>query len=512
MNNNFEENREFVRRPTAGDVRPGNTPPRSNGESPRNRGGNGNFGYGPASRPQNVPQRGTQPRGADSDRERAVRRPAPTGGETPKRRDTSRPAPAGDRITPDRVGGEKRGRLQGVFCIKNILMFTGMLVGLLLLVWIAVFTFLGTAKETPKAESKGYTVLYYEGMGDEAKPRKYPSYELGGVSYINMTAIADICGMTVSGGKGSLRFGSGDSEFAEFSAGSGSAHINGENIVMGGNAIEREPGSIWIPLEFAMSLFSEGVEIATYEKEAEVSVRKTANVIKFSVKGVTGLGPVDGDPDMGQDVELGFMTDLSEYEQYMNPENRDDFLVLVNKTNHIDSTYIPENLIPVASNKSEQMVETAAKALEAMLKELKAAGYGNVNAISCYRSYARQESIFARYISNETKAHPDWTEEQVREFVLTYSAAPGTSEHQTGLVCDMNHLDVSFAETDAYKWLKENCWKFGFVIRFPEDKVDITGYSFEPWHYRFVGRHHASAMNRRGMCLEEYTRLLGMSN
>ena len=123
--------------------------------------------------------------------------------------------------------------------------------------------------------------------------------------------------------------------------------------------------------------------------------------------------------------------------------------------------------------------------------------------------------MFNSYISRDKARYPDWTDEQVKNHVLTYSAFPGTSEHQTGLCCDMHNLgaaDVAFAKKAAYKWLEENCWKFGFIIRFPEDKVDVTGYSYEPWHYRFVGRYHANAMRQRGMCLEEYVEYLNMTS
>ncbi|MBQ2766381.1 MAG: M15 family metallopeptidase, partial [Clostridia bacterium] len=83
----------------------------------------------------------------------------------------------------------------------------------------------------------------------------------------------------------------------------------------------------------------------------------------------------------------------------------------------------------------------------------------------------------------------------------------GSSEHQTGLCVDMHNLPAAskdFANEDAYKWLKENCWKFGFILRYPEDKTEITGISFEPWHYRYVGRYHAQRIYQMNMCLEEY--------
>ena len=394
-----------------------------------------------------------------------------------------------------------------------------MLVALLVVIGAILFSALSTTKETPESNKKSYTVSYFKGAGEDAVAEKYSSYELGSVSYINMTAIADICGMTVSGGHGALRFGSGDSEYAEFCAGKSSATINGENVLMPENAVERDPGSIWIPLEFARTMFASGVEVEIDEEQATVSVKRNADEIKFAVKGATGLGPVDEDPDLGQEIDLEFKTDLTAYEKYMNPDDRDAYLILVNKQNHIDGSYIPDNLIIVADTRkdgraNQQMVETAAKALEAMFIELRAAGFTDVSVTSGYRSYSYQESLFNSYISRDKARYPDWTDEQVKNHVLTYSAFPGTSEHQTGLCCDMHNLraaDVAFAKKEAYKWLEENCWKFGFIIRFPEDKVDVTGYSYEPWHYRFVGRYHANAMRQRGMCLEEYVEYLNIT-
>ncbi len=497
--NNFDENKEFVRRPSAQQ-----TPQTAR----------------PQSRPvgaQQRPTQGTRPqRPAGQTVQRETRMPSQMRGtqSRPPQR-PSRPAPQKERISPDSQPVKGASPFNG----KNILIFFLMLIALLLVIGSIFFSALSTSKETPESEKKSYVVSYFRGTGEDAVAEKYPSYELGSVSYINMTAIADICGMTVSGGHGVLRFGSGDSEYAEFSAGKSSATINGENVSMGENALERDPGSIWIPLDFARTLFASGVEIEVDEEEATVSVRRNADVIKFAVKGATGLGPVDEDPDIGQEIDFEFKTDLSEYEQYMNPADRDGFLILVNKTNHIDGSYIPEDLTILKDTRkdgraNQMMVETAAKALEAMFIELRAAGYNDVSVTSAYRSFAYQESLFNSYYERDKKNYPDWTDEQVKNHVLTYSAFPGTSEHQTGLCCDMHNLgsaDIAFAQKEAYKWLKENCWKFGFIIRFPEDKVDITGYSFEPWHYRFVGRYHANAMRQRGMCLEEYVEYLSLT-
>ena len=81
---------------------------------------------------------------------------------------------------------------------------------------------------------------------------------------------------------------------------------------------------------------------------------------------------------------------------------------------------------------------------------------------------------------------------------------PGHSEHHTGLAVDFNDVSSDFRNTEAYAWLQKNAAKYGFVERYPEDKVDITGIDYESWHYRYVGREHAEAMQSLNMCLEEY--------
>ena len=132
-----------------------------------------------------------------------------------------------------------------------------------------------------------------------------------------------------------------------------------------------------------------------------------------------------------------------------------------------------------------------------------------------------QQSLFDRYFAEEQLAHPTWSDEDVEEKVLSYSAAPGTSEHQTGLCMDLitdemvglwnygtetpdNPYDKGFAETAAFEWLQENAHKFGFILRYPEDKTHITGIMGEPWHFRYVGIELAMEMKDSGLCLEEY--------
>lgn len=208
-----------------------------------------------------------------------------------------------------------------------------------------------------------------------------------------------------------------------------------------------------------------------------------------------------------------FKTDLSAYEKYMDPEQRDEYLLLVNKQNLLPESYKPSELVSVKdARKDISLVRTAEMALEAMFIEMRAEGFGNIFVTSAYRSYSYQTSLFNTYINEEMAKDPSLNYTEAKEKVLRYSAYPGTSEHQTGLCVDlmsdsMRELDESFADEPVYEWLLENAWKFGFVLRFPEDKTDLTGYDFEPWHYRFVGRYHAYMMWRDGLCLEEYLAL-----
>ena len=157
------------------------------------------------------------------------------------------------------------------------------------------------------------------------------------------------------------------------------------------------------------------------------------------------------------------------------------------------------------------MESAAALAAEALIRELHAAGFEDIRITSGYRSYEYQQILFNTYLGNEMKKHPDWTLEQCSAEVLTYSALPGESEHQTGLCLDLIStgnvvLDETFADNPAYAWLTENAHYFGFILRYPKGDEETTGYTYEPWHYRFVGVEAAAAIHRKGITREEYVK------
>ena len=190
------------------------------------------------------------------------------------------------------------------------------------------------------------------------------------------------------------------------------------------------------------------------------------------------------------------------------------YLILVNKQNPCGADYAPEEKLSVPSEltlygKAVELETNAARAAEALILELHAHGYTDIVVTSGYRSYEYQQILFNTYMGNEQKKHPDWTAEQCRAEVQTYSAFPGESEHQTGLCMDLIStgnvvLDETFAENPAYAWLVENAHRFGFILRYPKGKETVTGYSYEPWHYRFVGAEAAASIREKGLTLEEY--------
>ncbi|MTI70445.1 MAG: LysM peptidoglycan-binding domain-containing protein [Firmicutes bacterium] len=185
--------------------------------------------------------------------------------------------------------------------------------------------------------------------------------------------------------------------------------------------------------------------------------------------------------------------------------NPRDVLVLVNKNYSLDSTYFPENLIvpnvlfPFKEyHQKKLMRQDAAYALEKLFKKAESEGV-KLYALSGFRSFDRQRVIFS---SKAMRMGIKKANE--------YSAKPGESEHQTGLSMDVTSKSVNFGlsqyfgETKEGKWLKKNAYKFGFIIRYQRGKKHITGYNYEPWHIRYVGKGPARIITNNNLTLEEY--------
>ncbi|MBO7218327.1 MAG: M15 family metallopeptidase [Clostridia bacterium] len=183
-------------------------------------------------------------------------------------------------------------------------------------------------------------------------------------------------------------------------------------------------------------------------------------------------------------------------------------MMLVNKWSPLPDGYDPE----LAYVKSEYSrggrtdYRFDARAVDALHDLCKASKKDGVNLfiISPYRTNATQESLFNREL-NEVKAqYPNMTDAEARAKAATEVAAPGTSEHQSGLAVDFNSVEQSFDKTKEYKWLSENAHLYGFIMRYPKSKEDKTAVIYEPWHYRYVGIENAMAIKESGLCLEEF--------
>lgn len=393
-----------------------------------------------------------------------------------------------------------------------------------LIILIVASIILSSALSSPKIKKSKGEYIYQ--IGNSTTEAAYSDSVKNDMIYINMNSIAELCHLTVSGGASTgLRFTAQNGDWISFTANSKEARINGYGISMPAVAYVNE-NQCSVPLVFLEDVLG-GISIKTDLKERTVTVTRLEYVdstplephyvpIGFSLRTDAILTPLDENKYFKDQPIFAFKNDLSEYEQYMNPSDPESFMMLVNKQNPTPTAdYEPESLILIkGESRGYYLDSTAAKALEAMLKEMYSEGFTDIYVTSGYRSYSRQKGLYESYIADEMTKNPALSLEQATERASYYSAPPGKSEHHTGLAVDlmstaMSELDETFADNEAYDWLLANAWKFGFILRYPADKTDVTGYVFEPWHWRFVGRSTALEILRSGECFEEY--LVGLN-
>lgn len=186
------------------------------------------------------------------------------------------------------------------------------------------------------------------------------------------------------------------------------------------------------------------------------------------------------------------------YENVKETEYPQTSYMIANKYNSLSNTYVPENLEAISTEYAVagmKMVNYAKDAFEELAQAAKNEGY-TIRAMSTYRSYEYQQQLYNRYAANDGVEAAD-----------TYSARAGYSEHQTGLAADVDNGKISytsFETTEEFKWMQNNAYKYGFILRYPADKVAITGYMPEAWHYRYVGKEIAKVIQDTKMTYEEY--------
>ena len=172
--------------------------------------------------------------------------------------------------------------------------------------------------------------------------------------------------------------------------------------------------------------------------------------------------------------------------------------ILVNKYYYLEKSYVPNNLETISTRfalSNMKLVKEAKDAFEEMASAAKKENL-NIIAMSTYRSYDYQVNLYNKYVRTDGKEAAD-----------TYSGRPGHSEHQTGLAVDVYNGKVNytnFEKTKEFIWMSNNASDYGFILRFPKDKETETGYTYESWHYRYVGKDIAKYIKEHDISFEEY--------
>lgn len=219
-------------------------------------------------------------------------------------------------------------------------------------------------------------------------------------------------------------------------------------------------------------------------------------------------------PEDGDLIDSNVDSKEKAKKQYIKVDTEpDSYTVLVNRDYPISKDYVPSDLVVpnvpfsyYGVYEKSYVRKRAARALEELFAGARAEGY-TLKLVSAYRSYERQMQIYNNNVKTKGKDKTD-----------KVSAMPGSSEHQTGLAIDVSSdsvrctIEESFGKSAEGRWLKKNCQKYGFIIRYPKNKTKITGYSYEPWHIRYVGRNLAKYLKKKKMTLEEYYKLTTIEN
>ncbi len=400
----------------------------------------------------------------------------------------------------------------------------------------------------------------------EGKDKIYTYDEIvrGGVYYVNFTSIAKLCDLSLGGDGNVFVYSTASGEQIRFTPPSRTVLINGNSVCTDGDILVESgtENQVWVPLGLLRDHML-GIDVALEEGVNEESGKPFINItvsrikegkqfadISFKLKYNTVLSGLSNESLPDEPVTLPpdapkyeFAADLSHYLQYMCPEDFDKHMILISPSNAVDETYIPEDLVSVPNpyyDNGSSLCRDASMSLEALFLEMYTLGFKDMKVHVAYRTYEQQKKQFDTYVYNERyyyRSHYEsegkWfsdtaytvlgktyleekyisqnktslSADDARRVAMSYSAYPGTSDHQSGLAFDLylsGYSGKKFAESDEYKWLAENAHKFGFIFRYPEGKENVTGYSFEPYHLRFVGQYHAAIIYESGLSLDEY--------
>ncbi len=354
-------------------------------------------------------------------------------------------------------------------------------------------------------------------VGETKTTVAYDSMVRNGTVYVNMTPIIELCEMAVTGDTAELRYISRDAkEHVQFIVGSTQVYINGvETRLTAAPYLDGE--DLYVPCDFFTSYVS-GLSLLYDTEKQSVTVDRTLvpettdtyETLRFVIRSDAPLVGLNEYNEFGNTSPIEFKADLTLYEEYMNPKERDDYLLLVNSQYPLPQSYVPKTVevsdIRYDGRPLQYICNIADKAAHAMIMECASNGFEGVNILLGYRSYGKQHNLFQTTMNGYLKT---MSEEQARAATLAEVQEAGCNPQQAGLSVIMHNIEdddkrAAFAKEPAYAWLEENCWKFGFIVRYPADKTAETGMGFQPYFFTYVGRYHAMRIMEQGISMEEY--------
>ncbi len=247
-------------------------------------------------------------------------------------------------------------------------------------------------------------------------------------------------------------------------------------------------------------------EIVKEKTEEEIKLEKLNNINEkldfFKMENLDRyIAYKEKNPNLDDETVVVYVNIGLDQEFYTNRKDspfKDTNKVITNKFYFLGENYVPKDLVKISSANSARelyLQKDAAEAFERMANDAKKEGY-TIRAVSTYRSYSYQQGLYNNYVNQDGKAAAD-----------TYSARAGYSEHQTGLAADIDNANLSYTSfglSKEFNWMQENCYKYGFILRYTKANEFITGYKDEPWHYRYVGVEIATYIKEHPMTYEEY--------
>lgn len=386
---------------------------------------------------------------------------------------------------PPQTRGE---RLETFVLSHRVLSLTVSLLTLILLLVLLISGITFCVKES-HINKDDFTIWYgIDGVKEKASYKfiAYKNDDRELCYRINMNALAKLCDLTISGTASQPRYAVRDgSSYVKFQIASEIATVNGKNYEMDRAAELDEHGNLWVDLAFADDIIrglSVSVDTETNTITATRNTTSEGTVLSPVYETISIFPGNQTESDSGSSavsLSISYKIDISAYRDALYPSGN-DCLILVNKQNPLSADDVPNDLVllTVPTTKAISLRRDAASALTAMFAEMEADGVTDIWVTSGYRSYAYQEALYNYYVEKYITEKGISYDEAVA-LADSDTARAGYSEHQTGLCVDfrtseMTSLSNEFENTAASKWLRENAWKFGFILRYPSGKTDLS--------------------------------------